>query len=116
MITEIRIAITVSSVIVAFIGLFFVVKTWKVWMHTDINVLKARVFLNRDFLIKNWVLVFLAGAFITIRRVAQLMDLMEFHMNESGIILFDLLGFAVIALLVLLAYYWYNLLHPTLNK
>lgn len=115
MITEIRIAITVGSVVVAFIGLFFVAKTWMVWMHTDQNVLRARVFLNRDFLVKNWLLVFLAGAFITIRWIAQLLDLMEYHLNDVGTVLLDILGFAVIVLLVVLAYYWYTLLYPTLN-
>lgn len=113
---EIRIIIVSSSVIIALIGLFFVMKIWMVWKQVNKNILKARVFLNSNFLMKNWIFVFLAGAFIAMRRVMQLLELLEFQITGTPVaIIFDLMGLAVIILLVLLAYHWYRLVYSTIN-
>jgi hypothetical protein len=113
---EIRIIIVSSSVIIALIGLVFVIKIWMVWKQVNKNLLKARVFLNSNFLMKNWIFVFLAGAFIAMRRVMQLLELLEFQKTGTpAAIIFDLMGLAVIILLVLLAYHWYRLVYSTIN-
>ncbi len=106
-----------TSVIIALAGLFFVFKIWTVWKRVDREILKARVFLNRDFLEKNWIYVFLAGAFIAIRRVMQLLELLGFSVNSEWITYFyDLMGIIVIVLLVMLAYHWYRLVYSTLPQ
>jgi hypothetical protein len=121
MVKELNILILSSSLIVAFIGLFYVIKIWMVWKRVDIQILKARVFLNERFLVKNWITVFLAGAFIAIRRIFELSDLLGFldKTDETTYLaitcLFDLLGFIVIVLLVLLAYYWYRLVYSVIG-
>ncbi len=112
---EIRIIIVGGSVITSLIGLFFVIKIWMVWKHVNKEILKARVFLNSNFLEKNWICVFMAGAFITVRRVVQLLELLGFPITNTVAILFDLMGLAVIILLVLLAYYWYRLIYSTIE-
>src|SRR4030066_1736554 len=95
------------SVFFGFIGLIFVLKIWLVWKKVDMNVLKARVFLDPNFLIRNWVFIFIAGAFIVMRRILTLFDLLELPKLSSEImIFFDLMGLVVVALLVILAYYW----------
>ncbi|MDP2766934.1 MAG: hypothetical protein Q8O41_05730, partial [Candidatus Methanoperedens sp.] len=73
----INIILVFSSVAVAFIGLFFVLKIWLVWKRVDINVLKARVFLDKKFLVRNWIYIFIIGAFIVMRRIMELYDLLE---------------------------------------
>ncbi len=110
---EIKIMIVGSSVLIAFIGLFLVIKIWMVWIHVDKDILKARVFLNSNFLMKNWMYVFFAGAFIAERRVMELLELLGISFKSTGY-LFDLMGLAVISLLVMLAYHWYRLVYSTI--
>lgn len=111
---ELNILLVGASVIVSFIGLFFVLKICIVWGSVDKGVLKARVFLSKNFLMKNWIYVFLAGAFIAMRRIIQLLDLLEFPVKSRGMdYLFDLMGLIVISLLVMLAFQWYRLVYST---
>ncbi len=112
---EIRIIIVGGSVITSLIGLFCVIKIWMVWKHVNKEILKARVFLNKNFLEKNWICIFMAGAFIAVRRVMQLLELLGFPIINSDTILFDLMGLAVISLLVLLVHYWYRLIYSTIK-
>ncbi|WP_143311743.1 hypothetical protein, partial [Candidatus Methanoperedens nitratireducens] len=67
--------LVICSVIVAFAGLYFVLKIWLVWKRVDMNVLKARVFLDNRFLMRNWLYIFIAGAFTALIRVLQLLSL-----------------------------------------
>ncbi|NJD76569.1 MAG: hypothetical protein FIB08_05655 [Candidatus Methanoperedens sp.] len=111
---ELNILLVSTSVIISFIGLFFVIKICAVWTSVDKGVLKARVFLSSNFLMKNWIYVFLAGAFIAMRRMIQLLDLLEFPVKSRGMdYLFDLMGLIVISLLVMLAFQWYRLVYST---
>jgi hypothetical protein len=109
---EINIILAACSVIIGFTGLFFVLKIWLVWKKVDKNVLKARVFLDPNFLVRNWLIIFIAGAFIVMRRILHLFDLLELpKLNLEMTIFFDLMGLMVIVLLVILAYYWYKLVY-----
>ncbi len=111
---ELNILLVGASVIISFIGLFFVLKISIVWTSVDKGVLKARVFLSKSFLMKNWIYVFLAGAFIAIRRIIQLLNLLEFPVKSKGMdYLSDLMGLIVISLLVMLAFQWYRLVYST---
>jgi hypothetical protein len=112
---SINIILIVLSVITGFIGFFFVLKIWLVWSQVDRNVLKARVFLDPNFLVRNWVFIFIAGAFIVIRRILSLFDLLEFpKLSSEMTIIFDLVGLAVVILLVMLAYFWYRLVYSAI--
>ncbi len=112
----INIILVACSVITGFIGLIFVLKIWLVWKKVDMNVLKARVFLDPKFLIRNWLYIFIAGAFIVMRRIMQLIELVDIQLKSSGIIIIsDLMGLIVVILLVMLAYYWYKLVDSALE-
>ncbi len=50
-----------GSVLLSLVGLYFVIRIWMKWKNLDKDLLKARVFLNINFLEKNWLLVFLSG-------------------------------------------------------
>jgi hypothetical protein len=103
------------SIIVAFIGLFFVFKIWLVWKRLDKNLLKTMVFLDENFLVRNWVYLLATGAFIALRRVIQFLELLELPIQSPAeTIIFDLMGLAVITLLVQLGYYWYRLIYSSL--
>lgn len=112
-----NIILVTCSVAVAFIGLYFVLKIWLVWKRVDITVLKARVFLDEEFLVRNWIYIFIAGAFIVLRRILQLLILLGIPVQSpEETILSDVTGLAVMALLVLLAYYWYKLVYSAINR
>lgn len=112
----INIILVACSVITGFIGLFFVMKIWLVWKKVDMNVLKARVFLDQNFLIRNWVFIFITGAFIVLRRILELSELLDKNLLTPEMNnIFNLMGLAVVALLVMLAYYWYKLVDSALE-
>ena len=105
------------SVIVAFIGLYFVLKIWLVWKRIDMNVLKARVFLDDRFLMRNWTYIFIAGAFIALIKVLQLLSLSGVWIEGTGEeIILDLMGLAVVVLLVLLVSHWYKLVYSAIGS
>ncbi len=113
---EINIILVSCSVIVGFIGFFYVLRIWMVWKNVDMNVLKARVFLDPKFLIRNWVYIFITGAFIVVRRILELSELLYNNLlTHEMTIIFNLMGLAVVTLLVSLAYYWYKLVDSAIE-
>ena len=99
------------SIIFALIGLFLVIMNWKVWKTTNMNILKAKVFLDKTFLEKIWFYVVCAGALITFRRIYRYLELTtDLNVNSNMNVLFDIMGLLVIFLLVLVAYEWYKLI------
>ncbi len=112
----INVILAALSVILGFIGFFFVLKIWLTWGQVDINVLKARVFLDPNFLIRNWVYIFITGAFIVVWRLLELSNLLYTNFLAQNItIVFDLMGLVIITLLVILAYYWYKLVDSAIE-
>ncbi len=114
-IVSISLILVALSIIVAFIGLFFVFKIWLVWKRLDKNLLKTMVFLDENFLMRNWVYLLATGAFIALRRVIEFLEILGVLIkSETETIIFDLIGLAVITLLVQLGYYWYRLIYSSL--
>ncbi len=113
----VNITLVGCSVIVGLIGVFFVFKIWLVWKRIDKNLLKTMVFLDEKFLVRNWIYLLVAGAFIFLRRVLQLMGLVGLSSQSTAeTIIVDLMGLAIITLLVGVAYYWYRLIYSSLLK
>jgi hypothetical protein len=113
----VNVILVACSVIVAFAGLYFVLKIWLVWKRVDMNVLRARVFLDNSFLVRNWIYIFIAGAFIVLRRILQLLSLSGIWIESPGeAIISDLMGLAVVVLLVLLASHWYKLVYSAIGS
>lgn len=99
------------SVILAIIGLYFVYKNWVVWKKTSLNIIKARAFLNKEFLERNWFFLVIAGGLIAFRRLYRCIELSrDSTINDPVEILFDIIGFVVIVLLVFMAYQWYKII------
>jgi hypothetical protein len=113
----INVILVTCSVIVAFAGLYFVLKIWLVWKRVDMNVLRARVFLDDRFLVRNWTYIFIAGAFVALIKVLQLLSLSRVWIEGPGeAIISDLMGLAVVVLLVLLASHWYKLVYSAIGS
>jgi len=100
-----------GSLVLGLIGLYFVIKIWTKWQKMDIDIIKARVFLNRKFLIKNWQYIFLSGAS---QVTHQFLDL-SVSLNYVGKTLLietisSFLELMALGFLVLLAFEWYVML------
>lgn len=99
-----------GSIVLGLIGLYFVIKIWTKWQKMDIDIIKARVFLNRKFLAKNWQYIFLSGAS---QVTHQFIDLF-LSMNSVGktllIEISSFLELMALGFLVLLTFEWYVIL------
>lgn len=112
----INVFLLACSVISGFIGYIFVLKIFLVWNRVDLNLLKARVFLDPKFLVRNWVYIFFTGAFIVMRRILELFDQLNILVLKNISVIFDLMGLAVVVSLVILAYFWHNLINSSLDR
>ncbi len=101
-----------GSVIIALIGLYFVIRIWMKWKNMDKDLLKARVFLNINFLEKNWLLVFLSGASLTIHQSLEFLILSNYFTSEWLEMLSEAFEFMVLIFLVILAYVWFKFIIP----
>ena len=102
-----------SSIIIAIIGLYFIVKTWIIWQYIDIDVLKARVFLNKKFLKRNWRYIFLSGASQAIHQFVELLLSLN-YLAKTPLVeqISGILEIMALVFLVLLTYEWYIVLKP----
>lgn len=103
---------SISSIILALIGLFLVVRIWMKWKNIDKDVLKARVFLDKKFLEKNWIYVFLTGASITIHKSLELLMASGYILNDWIELLSGFFEFSALVFLIILAYEWFKLISP----
>ena len=102
----------ISSILLAFIGLYFVIRVWLKWKNIDIEVLKAKVFLNKKFLERNWLYVFLVGTSMTGHQALGL--LFSYGSVDRAGLLFqvsEILEFSSLVFIVILAYEWFNVLY-----
>lgn len=105
-------AFQISSILLALIGLYFVICVWLKWKNIDMEVLKARVFLNKKFLERSWIYVFLAGASLTAHQTIGVV--VEFGLIQGSELIHlvsELLEFITLAFLVILAYEWFKVIH-----
>ncbi|VVB92301.1 Uncharacterised protein [uncultured archaeon] len=101
-----------GSVILALIGLYFVIRIWMKWKNLDRDLLKARVFLNINFLEKNWLLVFLSGASLTIHQSLEFLNSSNYFISDWLETLSEILEFMALVFLIILAYEWFKFIMP----
>lgn len=97
-----------GSVVLGLIGLYFVIKIWIKWQKMDINIIKARVFLNRKFLIKNWQYIFISGASQVTHQFLNFSVSLN-YVGKTVLIetISSFLELMALGFLVLLAFEWY---------
>lgn len=79
--------------------------------NIDMDVLKARVFLNKKFLEKNWIYVFSSGASLTAHQFLDFMIQMNYIASDMVKQLSELLEFLALVFLVILAYEWFTIIY-----
>lgn len=100
-----------GSVVYSLLGLYFVIKIWIRWNTMDADVIKARVFLNKKFIERNWLYVFLAGASLTSHQLIKFLTSENYITSLWLTQLSYIIEFMVLVLLVMLAYEWYMVLY-----
>ncbi len=106
-----------GSALIGVIGLYFVIKIWKKWQHIDIDLIKARVFLNKNFLVKNWQYTFLTGASQAAHQFLDFIVSLGYLTNSSFLgQISSILEFMVLVFLVVLAYEWYKMIYSKNEK
>lgn len=112
MFTELNSVIVMITVLIAFIGLFFSIKAWSSWRNMDNNMFRARVFLTKNFLNRNFSLVFIMGAFVGFHTILEFIETFGFPLipfaKEVRTVYFSTLTISMV-LLSLLAYQWFKL-------
>ncbi len=111
----INMILTSSSVLLALIGFYFVVRIWIKWRNTDMDILKARVFLNKKFLEKNGIYIFLSGASLTAHQFMGFLVQLNFITGDLINSLSEILGFMALVFLLILAYEWLVLISEKKN-
>ena len=100
------------SVVLALIGLYIVIRVWGKWRQLDIEAIRGRVFLNKKFLERNWIYVFLTGATVTLHQFIGVVQPSIFISNNGMLYAFsETFEFLTLVFLVILAYEWYRVLH-----
>jgi len=114
MLNEAPVILLVIMVFIA-INVYFSIRAWPSWKRTDDGVLRAKAFLNKDFLNRNFMLVFITGASFGLHTFLEFIEIFEypeawtqFTQQIRILSLFTLT--ASMLLLVLLEYYWCKLL------
>jgi hypothetical protein len=117
MFRELQVIILVITVLIAIIGLYFAIKAWSSWVRVDDEILRARAFLTKQFLNRNFVLIFITGAFVGLHTLLEFIEIFGYPSALTQFaypmrIIYFLTLTASMLLLVLLAYYWRKLLLP----
>lgn len=107
------VALIALFLIFAVIGAYFSIKSWMLWRKSDINTIKAKVFLDKSFLDHNYKLVLIA-VWLTVVLVFLhlIMEYVELTRSVSYgfyLVYYSLFPAAMLSLMFV-AYMWYKLL------
>ncbi|VVB96894.1 Uncharacterised protein [uncultured archaeon] len=105
-----------GSVILTFIGFYFVTRIWIKWRNIDMDILKARVFLNKKFLETNWGYIFLSGASFTVHEFLDFLIRLNYTTSSYIESLSEVFEFLAMLFLVILAYEWFVLVSAKKNQ
>ncbi len=103
-----------TSMLVALIGLVFVIKIFLMWNHIDKSMLKAKVYLDEKFLYNNWIYLFWIGTFTVFHQAFVIVynstiPILNIKLIELKAIS-DIFEFASVILIVIFCYRWYKLM------
>lgn len=121
MLEELQISFIVIAISFGIIGLYFYTKAWHLWRHIDNDTLRAKAFLTKEFLHRNFIIALIVGILVAFHTVMEFNEffgypsiLIPFEKYIESFYLFTLT--ATMALLVILAYYWCKLFSFTKYK
>ncbi|VVB89894.1 Uncharacterised protein [uncultured archaeon] len=105
------------AILFAIIGIYFVIRAWILWTRTPNDVLRAKAFITKQFLHRNFILIFILIVLVAIHTFLEFFVIYGYPLylarfeHLMSIFYLSLLSVSMI-LLAILAYYWYGLLSP----
>jgi hypothetical protein len=105
------------AILFAIIGIYFVIRAWILWARTPDDVLRAKAFLTKQFLNRNFILIFILIIIVVIHTFLEFFVIYGYPLYlarfERLMSMFYLSSLSFLMLLLaILAYYWYGLLSP----
>ncbi len=102
-------AASVFAILLAVVGLYIAFRNWLFWTRGDIKNLRARVFLDENFLISNFNLILLIGGVLGVHVIVMLFEAMEINSSRYLVMANYLLMDLAMFLMVVLAFLWFRL-------
>ena len=97
------------AVLFSIIGFYFAIKAYALFNRIDEDVLKAKVYLNKNFLRKNFILIFILIVLMFLHTVVEFLDYQDTLTSTFHPIYLLTLTLSII-LLACLAFYWSRIL------
>jgi hypothetical protein len=113
--TKLYLTIQLCYVVLAFISLYLLFNIWKIWKNIEIDIVKARVFLNKSFIQRNWLYIFFSSASLLFHQLLEhLID--SNYLSNEWVNLSEIIELMTFVFLIILTYEWFRILHPKNNK
>ncbi len=105
------------AILFAIIGIYFIIRAWILWTRTPDDVLRAKAFIAKQFLHRNFIIIFILIVLVAIHTFLEYFVIYGYPLYlaqfERFMSMFYLSLLPVsMFLLAILAYYWYRLLSP----
>ena len=110
--TILYLTIQLAFVIFAIINLYLFINIWKIWKNIEIDTIKARVFLNKNFVQRNWLYVFFSSASMLFHQLIDHLTTLNYLSNELVNDLSEIIELMAFVFLIILTYEWYKVLQP----
>ena len=98
------------SLIVASIGVYFSLKSWARLKQIELDILKARIFLDKSFVYTNFKLTLVVIGLVTLHMIMEYTELEGALPSVLHPIYYSVFPIAIL-ILVRMIYMWYSLLH-----
>lgn len=112
---EIIYGLIIISYILAIIAAHLSFKNWDRWKHIALDTVKARIFLDKSFLINNFRLTFVTiGVMVGLTSIYLIMEYAGLDGLSQGLYVFYFCIFPIVILSIVqvaYAYMWYKLLY-----
>ncbi|MCX9085291.1 MAG: hypothetical protein OIN87_10915 [Candidatus Methanoperedens sp.] len=112
---EIQTVIILMAIFLAAVGLYISIISWHTWRRLDDKLIGAKAFLNKKFLNRNFIFVFITGALVGLHTLLEFFEIFYYPSIlipfAKGIRLFYFITLMLsMILLVVLAYNWCRLI------
>ncbi len=102
------------AVIFSIVGFYFAVKAFLSFRNTPDDILRAKIFLNKNFLRNNFVFVFIVGFLVSLHTILELLEYgfskLSIQFTPAVHLLYASTLPIIALLMALLAYHWNNAL------
>ncbi len=99
------------AVLFSIAGFIFAIKAFLFFRNTPDDVLRAKIFLNKNFLRNNLILVFTVGALVCVHAVLEFIEVFTTPFTHAAGLIYSITLPMIAFLISLLAYLWNKALY-----